>query len=232
MATFVTADLHGYPLKKWEELVERAGVTAQDRLYILGDVVDRGSDGIALLTWAMAHPNVHLLKGNHEAMMLRCAFLFEGEGRFPADTVGEQRYACEHWLQNGGDTTYTALCATQESRRRYLFAYAERAPLYAQVTVGEQAFVLVHSGLGNFAPQKPLEAYEERELLWTRPSMATRYFEDRTVVFGHTPTMLYGPAYAGKPIVTETWMNIDVGAAGGNPPAIVRLEDRAVFYGR
>ena len=51
MATYVVSDLHGYSIDKWEELVARAGITPQDRLYVLGDVIDRGEHGVALLEW-------------------------------------------------------------------------------------------------------------------------------------------------------------------------------------
>jgi len=231
VATYVTSDLHGYDLHKWEALVEQAGITPKDRLYVLGDVIDRGAHGVSLLEWMRRQPFVTLLRGNHEDMMLACEFLFEGEGVHPWDVVGTNRPACNTWLHNGGHTTYADLAAMNGTRRRYLLEYVRKAPLYATLTVDGTDYILVHAGLGGFDRSKPLEAYDKVELLWSRPSLLTRYDKDRFVVLGHTPTVLYGPEYAGRPIVTDTWMNIDVGVALGHPPVIVRLEDRAMFYG-
>ena len=45
-----------------------------------------------------------------------------------------------------------------------------------------------------------------------------------------TPTAYYGSEYAGKPVITDTWINIDVGAAGGMPPLLLRLDDMKQFY--
>ena len=56
-----------------------------DFLYILGDVIDRNGDGgVAMLRWIIARPNVQLLMGNHEAMMLDCDFEDEDSLKFYA----------------------------------------------------------------------------------------------------------------------------------------------------
>ena len=68
---YVTSDLHGYPLDRFLALLEKAGFDGKDELYILGDVIDRNGDGgIRMLQWIMSMPNVHMLMGNHEAMLL------------------------------------------------------------------------------------------------------------------------------------------------------------------
>ena len=76
--TYATSDLHGYPLDSFLRLLEKAGFSDSDVLYVLGDVIDRNGDGgIAMLRWMMSRPNVEFILGNHEAMMLSCTFLFE-----------------------------------------------------------------------------------------------------------------------------------------------------------
>ena len=42
---YVTADLHGYPLEKFQRLLKKADFCEEDFLFIIGDVVDRGFDG-------------------------------------------------------------------------------------------------------------------------------------------------------------------------------------------
>lgn len=41
---YVTSDLHGYSLEKFKDLLNKVGFCDDDFLYILGDVIDRGSD--------------------------------------------------------------------------------------------------------------------------------------------------------------------------------------------
>lgn len=59
MAVYVISDLHGYPLKKFINLLDKSGFSDNDFLYILGDVVDRSGDGgIEILCWMLRQPNV------------------------------------------------------------------------------------------------------------------------------------------------------------------------------
>ena len=43
--TYVISDLHGYPHERFMKLLEKAGFSDRDFLYILGDVVDRRLSG-------------------------------------------------------------------------------------------------------------------------------------------------------------------------------------------
>lgn len=76
--TYVISDLHGYPIEKLKILLEKANFGQDDFLYILGDVINRNGDGgVGILWWLLSQPNVQLLLGNHEAMLLSCSFVLE-----------------------------------------------------------------------------------------------------------------------------------------------------------
>ena len=47
--TFAISDLHGYPVDKFKALLDKAGFSDADTLYILGDVIDRSGDGWTIL---------------------------------------------------------------------------------------------------------------------------------------------------------------------------------------
>jgi len=109
-----------------------------------------------------------------------------------------------------------------------LLDYVQSAPVCAEVSVPMKQFVLVHGGLCDFSPGKPMEEYDPKDLVWTRPDIQERYWEDRLVILGHTPTEYYGEK--GKAFVTPTWIDIDTGAAGGGSPMLLRLDDLAEYY--
>lgn len=67
---FVISDIHGQK-EAFFSLLEQVKFSEYDELYILGDVIDRGPYGIALLQHIMSQPNMHFILGNHEEMMCR-----------------------------------------------------------------------------------------------------------------------------------------------------------------
>lgn len=231
---YVTSDLHGYPLEKFLALLDRAGFTEEDYLFVLGDVIDRGSDGVRLLRWMADQPNVELLLGNHEAMLLGCSFIFD---EVTEDNLGkldtEKLLMLQSWLRNGAAPTLNGLRGLLKNAPEVLegiLDYLRDAPLYDTVEAGGRTWVLVHSGLEHFRPGRDLDSYTPAELLWSRPTLDTRYFNGATVVFGHTPTEYFAEEYRGRALKTDTWICIDTGAAGGGSPMLLRLDDLWEFY--
>ena len=231
---YAASDLHGCAVEEFEALLDRAGFREEDELFVLGDVIDRGDHGAELLLWLTQQPNVQFILGNHEAMMLACAFLFDEVTDKSLDSLTvDDLKRMNHWQRNGGGTTISGM-------RKYLkedpelvegmLEYLREAPLYDTVEAGGRKFILVHGGLGHFAPEKPLDRYELMDLLWTRPALDTVYYPDATVILGHTPTVCYGEEYRGRILRTETWINIDAGVSMGCGPALLRLDDLKSFY--
>ena len=232
---FLTSDLHGYPLADFLRLLDKARFSDEDELIILGDVIDRNGDGgVAMLRWMLQQVNVRMILGNHEAMLLSCRFLFDvitGESLARFDQRSTELLA--NWIMNGAEPTLKALRALfreDEDAARGILEYIGEAPLYEVVETQEKRYLLVHAGLGNFSARKRLSEYTPDELLWTRPGIDERYFQKTVTVLGHTPTDYYGAGYAGRMLKTPTWIDIDTGAAGGNPPMLLRLDDEQPFY--
>ena len=228
---YVVSDLHGYPFDKFKLLLKKTGFSNNDFLFVLGDVIDRGMDGIKYLKWLMVQTNAELILGNHEAMMLSCEFLFDEVSDESISNLTTARLRLlETWKDNGARWTLEGLYIMRPAERKYIIEYLRDAPLYETVNIEKRCFILTHSGLGNYSNNKLLSDYSPNDLLWNRPKLTDRYREDAITVFGHTPTFAYGNEYAGKIIKTDTWINIDVGAGYGFSPAILRLDDMKEFH--
>ena len=228
---YVTSDLHGYPLEKFQALLAKADFSEDDFCFVLGDVIDRGPEGIELLNWLMMQTNIQLICGNHEAMLLACPFLFDPLRSDSMDEISEEQTALFlTWMENGGAPTMEALRRCDAETLSFLEDYLQDAPLYDFVHVNDRDFLLVHGGLAGFAPDKDLEQYEAHDLLWARPQKEEAYFQTIITILGHTPTECYGEEYAGKALFTPTWINIDTGAANGGAPMLLRLDDMKEFY--
>lgn len=228
---YAVSDLHGYPLEKFLECLKKINFSDNDFLYVLGDCIDRGPDGIKILKWLMYQYNTQLILGNHEAMMLASEFIFDEITENALDNLtGSKLIAYMTWMSNSAEPTVTALSAMRYSEIKYILQFLKEAPLYEALTVNDRDFLLTHSGLGNFSKDKKLSEYTENDLTWNRPTLETRYFDDITVVFGHTPTVYLDEKYKGRAIVTDTWIDIDVGAGLGLDPMFLRLDDMKEIY--
>ena len=66
---YCVSDIHG-ELDKFERLLDLIQFSDADHLYVIGDVIDRGTGGIDLLEQIMEASNMTMLLGNHEQMCL------------------------------------------------------------------------------------------------------------------------------------------------------------------
>ena len=69
MSTYAISDLHGQ-YEIFEKLLEIIDFSDEDYMYVLGDAIDRGPNGVKILQKIKDAPNMDLLIGNHEFMML------------------------------------------------------------------------------------------------------------------------------------------------------------------
>ena len=71
---WLCGDLHGQ-YDALQFALSDAGFRAdQDRLFLLGDVIDRGPKSKELLSWVLSTEYVHCLMGNHELMFVARSF--------------------------------------------------------------------------------------------------------------------------------------------------------------
>ena len=228
---YVISDLHGYPMEKFLSLLKKADFSDEDFLYIIGDVIDRNGDGgTAMLLWLLEQPNVQLILGNHEAMLLSSDFLFDEVTEESLDRIDSEKvYLLTTYMYNGGNVTLEKLKKLSKDQREAILEYLRNCPLYETVSISDKDYLLVHSGMENFSPDRKLSDYTSDELLWTRPDVKDTYFEDIITVLGHTPTLYYENEYKGKILRTKTWIDIDVGAGRGEEAVLLRLDDDKEF---
>ncbi|MBO5197520.1 MAG: serine/threonine protein phosphatase [Lachnospiraceae bacterium] len=245
--TYVMSDMHGmYDL--YRRMLKEISFSEEDTLYVLGDVVDRGRDGIKILLDIMERDNVTLILGNHEAMMLDVVTMEDLSG-----PLYEERMF--RWEKNGGGVTahhYFGGLGYKDQAR--LIAYLESCPLFLHnVVVNGRRFYLVHAypddkGYADGITDETISwnsliqltpEYQKKlrdQLMWTRIDKENEFPEGQTVIFGHTPTLWY---QAGSPM--RFWhgrncIDIDCGCsylAHENKQGCLgclRLDDMKEFY--
>ena len=195
MATYVFSDVHGH-FGTLDRLLERVSPSSDDRIFMLGDMIDRGPDPISVVRCCHDLPNTTVLMGNHEDLMLS----------YYADP--DSSMAQINWEINGAWPTQEGLAKLPVDERVELARWLFTLPLYAQTEVGGRRYLLVHAGID---PQRidrsDIEVWDEQavdrvianqyrdDLMWIREDfwgyptgLVDEHGEGPIVIAGHTPT--------------------------------------------
>ena len=69
LSTYVMSDVHGLK-DRYDAMLEALALQNEDTLFVLGDVIDRGRDGIAILLDIMNRDNVYMLPVSYTHLTL------------------------------------------------------------------------------------------------------------------------------------------------------------------
>ncbi len=226
------SDLHGC-YEKYKQMLEAIHFNVNDTLYILGDVIDRGHKGIDIIMEMMKTPNIVPILGNHEYMAYRSLSKLNVE--ITAENYDKQldlttTRGWQLWIANGGYPTHVGFTYLDRFRREMVLEYFQEFSAYEELNVNGREFLLVHAGLGSFSPNKELDDYTLDELLWTRPDYGKKYFEDKYLVTGHTPTFAIDEKYRGKIYKKNNHIAVDCGAVYGESLGCICLDTMEEFY--
>lgn len=211
---YCMSDIHGN-FKKYQAMLKLLQLKEADTLYILGDVVDRGGQSMEILMDMMCRLNVIPLLGNHEFMAAKMLKLLTREVTEENLHILNNDFmqGMLEWMENGGQATMESYKRLDYEEKLDILDFLADFSLYEEVRVKGQNYVLVHAGLANFAPNKPLQDYKLHELIFERANYEIPYFQDKIVITGHTPTR-YIPENAGKDCIYKgnNHIAIDCGA--------------------
>lgn len=186
---YAISDIHG-EYEQFITLLQKINFSENDTLYVLGDVVDRGTDPIKVLQYMMNKPNIVPIMGNHEVMACEGLKLLLGEvnrdivNRLSSDELE----LLSTWMKIGAISTIGDFTYLDSDERQKILEYIRGFSPYKKVCAGGNEFLLVHAGIKGFDPQKPMDAYDIDDLVWGRINYAIPYFDDIFTVTGHTPT--------------------------------------------
>ena len=181
--TFVCSDIHGNS-KAYFSLINM--LSENDKLYIIGDVLNRGTDGIMILKSIMKDSRVSLILGNHESILNLGAFWELHASK--SDAENEEIIAANLNIEHIGQAeTLRDFAQLDKSEQGAIIDYLNSLPLYEMVTVAGKRYLLVHGGLPDFSDM-PIEYYDESELLFGPHNFQEKHYKDTTVIVGHVPT--------------------------------------------
>lgn len=230
---YVTSDIHGDYIHFFK-MMEKIRLSSEDRLYILGDAVDKGKENLRVLRYIYDSENICLIKGNHE-------YLCE---RYLTGTIsGNVWDACE-----GRNTREEVDGLTIEERMK-LRDYLRGLPVYKKIITGEKEYFLTHSGFyADYEIRDPktglvdieasvlaaVEADQERYLFSDDIHYIPASIQfDKRMIVGHYPTLFLPDFKCARIYHGKKYIDIDTGnerRQEGGRLSCMRLEDGQEFY--
>lgn len=191
MATYVVSDLHGH----FNEFMYGLGKInfdfTKDILFVLGDCIDRGPDGIRLLNFIRKCPNMELLLGNHELMMMHVVARDGAIGSTFSDDYMLWVY------YNHGKPTLRTLQSLPKEEREALMDWLYTRSVITSFYIDGKHFTLTHSSYNADCVDKPfdeLEYSDVYDIVWRsrfRRDLRCSRFQDTepntTFICGHVP---------------------------------------------
>lgn len=230
---YVMSDLHGC-LEEYQRALELLALKEDDTLFILGDVVDRGTSGMKILLDMMTRPQIVPLVGNHDYMAMKglAGLVMEvTEENLEEFQSPEFQANLKDWLLNGGQPTVDEFRGLSAEEQSEILEYLGEFSLYEEVSVAGRDYVLVHAGIDNFVEQKPLEDYMPFDFLLHRTDYTKIHYKDKFLVTGHTPTRLIHQK--GDVIYRKNnHIALDCGCCYGGQLGIFCLDTEEEFYVR
>lgn len=234
---YVMSDIHGN-LRRFESVMKQINLQPDDTLYILGDVIDRWPYGIKILRRIMKMPNVKMLLGNHELMMLEA---LDENGYVSKNAIGRFGRKIDIWYNNGGMVTHNYIKHLSIPMRREIIEYLKSLPVSYDFDFHGMHYKLVHAAPPEWYETSDRYYSNEKEYaVWERRYPAYGNTETYTVIFGHTPTIHFQSENPMEIHYEEFAIGIDCGAGGAEYVpvqrkrkgrlACLRLDDLNEFY--
>ena len=224
--TYAITDLHGR-LDLWKEV--KKILQPNDKVYFLGDAMDRGPDGYALFLELLSDERVVYLKGNHEDMMAKgiegyitCSDIYDDFGLWT--------------LSNGGSSTWNSIRTLSDEVLLQIVAKLRKLPCEAVYANKKgQTVYMNHAGI----PPMFREGKSEWDLIWNRKYYYEKKpdfwdkenwnpeWDNSYLVHGHTPIkedigiLKYSDDHC---------FNLDIGAVWKNKTVLFDLDTFKPIY--
>ena len=200
----IIGDVHGH-YDALMSLLAAIAPTSDDRLYFLGDLIDRGPQSAKVVDFVFKN-NYKCLLGNHEQMLLDAL----GNGQIVNNLL-------QAWLYSGG---YATLVSYNNNIPQDHLDWMKTLPTY--LDLGD--IWLVHAGVH---PHMPIEAQTTEQFCWIRDefhSTTQPYFTDKLIITGHTITFTFPGVQPGQLVSGAGWLDIDTGAYHQNSGWLTGLD--------
>lgn len=227
MDTYVLGDVHGN-YKALQQVFELSSFNLdEDRLIVLGDVVDGWSESKECVEFLLQFKNRISILGNHDYWFMEWIL---AKYSVPPQYI---------WTKQGGEATlrsygvipqlYGAGLPKTDFIPESHIEYFKNCKLYHRELINGQDTVFVHGGIAPGCSVEEILNIDPYELLWDRSMWHTAYSSPTSdnvtqhdrVFIGHTSTQAYGED---SPMRRCEIYNLDTGAGWHGRLSLMRID--------
>ena len=229
---YCCSDLHGC-FDEFVELLKIINFSCNDKMYILGDNVDRGPKPVELLKYIYEHDNIVSLIGNHEQFLLDYI-----------DRDFDDRDT-SLWDKNGGELTRYAVDKLHKDNPDLCRKIFEDMKTWSFCFILEP-YILSHAGYNAMKLKniprviESLNKMTADEFTWSREDFfKCKGIDEYITIFGHTPTRFIRMTFSQK-LSDDIWtcsryedkIGIDCAVAFGGQLNCINLDTMEVIVHR
>lgn len=229
---YVTSDIHGR-LDRLKSLIKIIDLKEDDTLYVIGDLVDRGDKPIETIEFVKDHPQIEVIIGNHDEMML---YTLKHKDEIQA----------ERWGRNRNEPTLEGFDKLSKDKQDEILNYLDGLPYYKII---DDKYLLVHAGfeperlnkdMKNMKLEDALNSQKDR-LVWVRDEfLKNKALDNLITIFGHSTRKYIDKAFGIESVLPyEIWFDKEfkdkIGIDTGNcleegRLSCLRLDDMKTFH--
>jgi serine/threonine protein phosphatase 1 len=221
--TYVMSDVHGN-YQKFKAMLSEISFKEEDVLYLLGNLVDFGTESMELIEDISMRLNVYPIVGDRDLLAARMLHGFEKMRKSGATPDAGYISEMTAWVADGGQATLAAFRELDDDSREGVLEYFEDMTLYEGLRVRGKDYILVHAGIAGYKAGTELEDYEPSAFLTEAPDMTRPTVKGKILVVGHTPTESGTIEYG------EGSIFINCGVKDGGALACLCLENGEEYY--
>lgn len=228
---YVIGDIHGCK-EKYDAMLEKLSPGEHDAVFVLGDVIDVGDDGIEILNDMMYRANIYPILGEREYYAKKFLPLIaeKGDAQKALEALdGEEKEMLAKWLTMKSEKTIEAFLKLNDEDKEAILDFLEEFVPFEEIECKGKKFILTHAGVSNHEDRDLCE-HEDEDFIFAETDYNKIYFPDAYLVTGHTPTVALGKEFAGKVYAKKRHLALDCGAAFGGRLAAVCLDTLKVSY--
>lgn len=227
---YVIGDIHGCK-DKYEEMLGKLNPEELDAVFVLGDVIDGGDEGIAILQDMMYRANIYPILGEREYYAKKFLPLIAQKGdaeKALASLEGEDKAQLTKWLTLKSERTIADFLSLSEDDKEAVLDFLEEFATFEELECKGKKFILTHAGISNHE-DRDLYEHEEEDFIFAETDYEKIYFPDAFLVTGHTPTVAIDKKLFGKPYAKKKHLALDGGCGYGGKLMAICLDTLKVY---